>query len=375
MLLAMRRRHLLLSLTAASGAWPLPAAPLSRRHLVFPADHGAHPEQQIEWWYVTGQLSGKPAADRTPFAPGAEPDYGFQVTFFRSRTAVDPRHPSRFAASQLLFAHAALTDLRGSRLLHDQRISRTGFGLAEFDRSDTRLALKDWTLTRSAGAGAAGSRYLAQVRCPGPGFAFNLQFETTQAVLLQGDDGWSRKGPQPEQASHYYSQPQLAASGTVTLGDRAQSVSGRAWLDHEWSDSLLDAQAVGWDWIGMNLHDGSALTAFRLRRTDGSALYAGGSLRRPGGRPRIYAASEVRFKPMREWTSPHSAARYPVRWQVDTPDGRFEVATLLDDQELDSRTSTGAIYWEGLSELLDATGRRIGLGYLEMTGYASALRL
>ncbi len=96
--------------------------------------------------------------------------------------AVDPRHPSRFAASQLLFAHAALTDLRGKRLLHDQRISRTGFGLAEFEASDTRLTLKDWALTRSAGAGPAGSRYSAQVRCPGPGFAFDLQFETTQAV-------------------------------------------------------------------------------------------------------------------------------------------------------------------------------------------------
>ncbi len=375
MLLAMRRRPLLLSLTAASGAWPLWAASLSRRNLVFPADHGAHPQQQIEWWYVTGHLTSKPVADPTPVDPGAQPHYGFQVTFFRSRTSVDPRHPSRFAASQLLFAHAALTDLRGKRLLHDQRISRTGFGLAEFDASDTRLTLKDWALTRSAGAGPAGSRYSAQVRCPGPGFAFNLQFETTQAVLLQGDDGWSRKGPQPAQASQYYSQPQLTAAGTVTLGDRAQIVSGRAWLDHEWSDALLDAQAVGWDWIGMNLHDGSALTAFRLRRADGSALYAGGSLRRSGGRPRNYAASEVQFKPMRVWASPHSAARYPVRWQVDTPDGRFEVATLLDDQELDSRSSTGAIYWEGLSELLDATGQRIGLGYLEMTGYASALRL
>ncbi len=375
MLPAMRRRHLLLSLTAASSAGPLWAVSLSKRNLVFPADHGAHPEQQIEWWYVTGHLTGQSAADRTPHDQAVQPNYGFQVTFFRSRTAVDPRHPSRFAASQLLFAHAALTDLRSKRLLHDQRISRTGFGLAEFDASDTRLTLKDWALTRRAGAGPAGSRYSAQVRCPGPGFAFNLQFETTQAVLLQGDDGWSRKGPQPAQASQYYSQPQLTASGTVTLGDRAQTVSGRAWLDHEWSDALLDAQAVGWDWIGMNLHDGSALTAFRLRRADGSALYAGGSLRRPGGLPRAYAASEVQFKPLRVWTSPHSAARYPVRWQVDTPDGRFEVAALLDDQELDSRSSTGAIYWEGLSELLDASGQRIGLGYLEMTGYASALRL
>jgi len=104
-------------------------------------------------------------------------------------------------------------------------------------------------------------------------------------------------------------------------------------------------------------------------------LYAGGSFRRPGTPIRSFGAGEVRFVAIRQWTSPHSAARYPVRWSVDTPAGRFEVSALLDDQELDSRASTGAIYWEGLSELLDTRGQRVGLGYLEMTGYAAALKL
>ena len=191
------------------------------------------------------------------------------------------------------------------------------------------------------------------------------------------------KGPQPAQASFYYSQPQLAVNGRLQLDREAVlPVQGRAWLDHEWSESLLDADAVGWDWIGMNLFDGSALTAFRLRRPDGHpqgpTLWAGGSWRSPGGSCRDFARDSLRLTPQRRWTSPRhgSAVHYPVQWRIDSPAGHFIVQALLDDQELDSRASTGTVYWEGLSELLDAgTGQRVGLGYLEMTGYVERLKL
>ena len=125
----------------------------------------------------------------------------------------------------------------------------------------------------------------------------------------------------------------------------------------------------------MNLDDGGALTAFQLRRADGSALWAGGSLRSAAGALRVFGADEVRFTPLRRWTSPATQAHYPVQWRIETPAGRFEVQARLDAQELDSRASTGTVYWEGLSDLLDASGRRVGRGYLEMTGYASPLRL
>ncbi|MBP6270629.1 MAG: carotenoid 1,2-hydratase, partial [Rhizobacter sp.] len=176
-------------------------------------------------------------------------------------------------------------------------------------------------------------------------------------------------------ASHYYSQPQLAVSGSVTRDGKTLPVRGTAWLDHEWSDSLLDPAAVGWDWIGMNLDDGAALTAFRLRGVDGRTVYGGGSFRSVGGTMRTFAANEVSFTPGRQWSSAASRARYPVEWDLDTPAGRFRVRALLDAQELDSRASTGSIYWEGLSELQDEQGRRIGGGYLEMTGYAARLSL
>lgn len=343
------------------------------RMLVFPADHGSHPESRIEWWYVTGEVRSGSSSSSPGDRPAAGDTCGFQVTFFRSRTEVAADHPSRFAARQLVFAHAALTDLKRGQLLHDQRMARAGFGIAEAAVGDTDVSLRDWRFTRHPHDG--GSRYRAQVSSDRAGFAFDFNVDTTQPLLLQGDAGYSRKGPRPGQASRYYSQPQLAVSGTLTRDGVAGPVHGRAWLDHEWSDSLLDPAAVGWDWIGVNLDNGDALTVFRLRSADGGTVYAGGSFRPAGGAVRNFAPDALRLTPGRVWTSPDSRARYPVEWRVDTPVGRFLVKTLLDAQELDSRASTGAIYWEGLSELQDEQGRRIGRGYLEMTGYAGRLSL
>src|SRR5262249_30529099 len=150
----------------------------------------------------------------------------------------------------------------------------------ETSSTDTDLVLHDWRLARSGPPGR--SRYRAELRSERAGFGYALTLDATQSVLLQGDRGWSRKGPWPDEASLYYSEPQLDVAGELTVDGRTLAVQGRAWLDHEWSDTLLDPEAVGWDWIGMNLDDGSALTAFRLRRADGTALWAGGSLRAPG---------------------------------------------------------------------------------------------
>ena len=368
MLHAMHRRALLISLAALPGGPPAQAGEVRPRRLQFPADFGAHLDTRTEWWYVTGLL--RPASETAADAP---PRHGFQITFFRSRTDVPTQHPSRFAATQLVFAHAALTDLAQRRLRHDQRIARSGFGIAGADASDTRVLLRDWRISRSGPADA--SVYSAQIPSASAGFGFDFQFSTTQPLLLQGVAGFSRKGPGPEQASHYYSQPQLALAGTLQLDGQAQAVRGRAWLDHEWSDTLLDPQAVGWDWIGMNLLDGSALTAFRLRRADGSSVYAGGSFRAAGGPARSFEPDEVRMTPGRTWASTSSRAVYPVEWRVETPAGPFTVKALLDNQELDSRGSTGAIYWEGLSELRDGGGRPVGFGYLEMTGYSGRLNM
>ena len=182
-----------------------------------------------------------------------------------------------------------------------KRIARAGFGVAQAAEGDTRVHLRDWELAREGPADA--SRYLARVQSEAAGFGFELAFTTTQPVLLQGDAGFSRKGPAPEQFSRYYSQPQMKVEGRLTLDGRAAAVTGRA------------------------------------------------------------------------WESPVSQARYPVAWRIDTPAGSHTLEAEFEAQELDSRASTGNFYWEGLSTLGDANGRRIGRGYLEMSGYATRLKL
>jgi predicted secreted hydrolase len=180
---------------------------------------------------------------------------------------------------------------------------------------------------------------------------------------------------QAEQASYYYSLPQLEVRGAITLRGQRLQAAGKAWLDHEWSEALMHPDAVGWDWIGMNLDDGSALTAFRLRRQDGSTLWDGGSFRSNKGDVYSFSPGEVVFSPQRRWTSALSRATYPVEWIVRTPADFYTVKAVIDDQELDSRASTGAIYWEGLSDLFDSNGKKVGRGYLEMTGYSQRLRI
>ncbi len=287
---------------------------------------------------------------------------------------------SRLAAKQLLFAHAAVTDVQGKKLWHDQRIARwsgeapnsNAADLASASAEDTNIVLRDWSLRR------VGADLRAHI--PAGDFTLSLNFKATQPVLLQGQDGLSRKGPDEKQASYYYSLPQLQVSGSVALKGQTTTLGAgsTAWLDHEWSQEVLHPQAVGWDWMGINLFDGSALTAFQLRDTAGRAMWDGGSFRSAGTAGNVkyvFSRGEVLFKPTRIWRSALSSASYPVEWIVRTPADFYTIKAVIDNQELDSRASTGAIYWEGLCEVWDSNQKLVGRGYLEMTGYAAALKL
>ncbi|MDO8287418.1 MAG: carotenoid 1,2-hydratase [Rhodoferax sp.] len=344
----------------------VPAAPLPRKALVFPRDAGAHPDYAIEWWYVTGY-----ALDEN-----AKAAFGFQVTFFRSRIPSTQSMQSSLAARQLVFAHAALTDVKGRKLWHDQRMARSS-GAEPADNpndsawtstQDTNIQLRDWSLARQGPD--------LQARITAQDFSIAVTLTASQPVLLQGDRGLSQKGPDSAQTSYYYSLPHLQVRGELVLqGQRyAVGTGSTAWLDHEWSQQVMPPQAVGWDWLGINLLDGSALTAFRLRDRQGNAVWDGGSFR---AKDRLFTfqRGEVDFKPLRNWKSPQSQASYPVEWLVRTPADFYTVRALVDNQELDSRTSTGGIYWEGLCEVWDSNQRLVGRGYLEMTGYASPMRL
>jgi len=265
-----------------------------------------------------------------------------------------------------LFAHAAIADPRHGRLRYDQRSAREGFGMAYAREQSTDIRIDDWSLRLE------GDRYVARVGSRE--FALELAFDADQPLLLEGHAGFSRKGPRPGQASYYYSRPQLAVTGTLRVGGNARAVTGTAWLDHEWSSQYMPGEAAGWDWIGINLDDGGAVMAFRMRDTRGGVLWAAGTLRESGGRVRNFAPAEVSFVPLRHWRSPRSAAEYPVAMRVRCGDLQLDLEPMLDDQELDGRASTGTIYWEGAVRALRA-GERVGRGYLELTGYWTPVRL
>jgi len=297
------------------------------RKLQFPRDHGAHPEYRIEWWYVTGWLDGP---------------LGFQVTFFRARPEEESANPSAFNPKQILFAHAALSDPKRGRLLHDQRAARAGFSLAHAETDRTGVWIDDWRLELE------GNRYEAHIAARDFELAFSF---FAPELKLQGEAGFSRKGNRPGEASYYYSRPQMNVVGKLD----GKRISGNAWLDHEWSSAYLAPEAAGWDWCGLNMLDGSSLMAFRMRNREGGIHYAS-----PG----------TTMTPLRVWKSPRTGITYPVAMQVN--DLRLE--PLMDDQELDSRTSTGTIYWEGAVRAFREKNL-VGTGYLELTGYWKPMKL
>src|SRR5450830_702125 len=302
---------------------PLP----TRAPLQFPRDFGSHPEQVIEWWYVTGS------------ARSGQRVFGYQITFFRSRVRGVPKGRSAFAPEQLVFAHAALTDVQGQQLWHDQRSARAGMGLAGASTQDTEVNLHPWSFRRVARNHPADSHYEARVQSDA--FELHLDFKPNQALLLQGLEGYSQKGPLPSQFSRYYSEPQMSVQGHISLHGQRFALDAdtehRAWLDHEWSDDLMAPDAQG--------------------------------------RQTVTAPGQVQLIPGKRWRSPKTQAEYPVEWKLVLPGRAFAVKAVIEAQELDSRASTGAVYWEGLSEVFDQQGVLVGRGYVELTGYGQALRL
>jgi len=340
--------------TPARADGPAYAQVLPNKALTFPVDYGAHPDFRTEWWYVTGWL-------QTPDGPR-----GFQITFFRSRPDVEQGNPSAFSPKQIILAHVALSDPKVGKLMQDQRMARQGFGLANAATNDTSVMLGDWHLVRGTDGAFSAQADTSE-------FGLKLRLQPTQPVLLQGDRGYSTKGATAAEASYYCSVPHLTVSGSIRQAGRTAAVSGEAWLDHEWSSNFLATRSAGWDWTGLNLDDGSSLTAFQVRDVAGKPIWAGGSYRSASGALFNLQREDVSFSTRRSWLSPRTGTTYPVvqTLTVKLPSGsrQFTLTPMFDDQELDSRATGGPVYWEG------AVQTSSGKGYLELVGYSAAIKL
>lgn len=326
------------------------------RRFEFPADHGAHPAFRSEWWYLNASLrpAGAPA--------DADPVFGVQFTVFRQALRVQPADAGPWDPSQVYLGHLALTDVAAGRHRHAERLSRGHPGVAGVAAEPFRLWLDGWQLA-AADADFGGTRLEAATEA----FAVDLALEPRKPIVLQGEAGLSAKGP--GQASYYYSLPRFEAVGNVRLGGRSVPVTGTAWLDREWSTSVLGAGQTGWDWFALQLDDGEDLMFYQLRRSDGRADPYDYAIRiDAAGASERFAADAFRLEPVDHWSDAAGVA-WPVAWRLwmPGPDGprTLRIEAALNDQ----RMATLITYWEGLVRVLDEQGRRIGSGYMELTGY------
>ena len=327
------------------------------RPFAFPADHGAHDDFRTEWWYVTGNLF---AADGRAF--------GVQLTFFRNAlVAGGAASPSRWRSHHVWMAHFALSDERQGRFRFAERFAREAVGLAGVTAAPFRVALEDWSLASMSPSGSDFSPLALAAR--NGDFAAELTLENGKPPVLQGERGLSQKGPEPGNASYYYSLTRLATRGTVTVAGETVPVTGEAWLDREWSTSALGAELAGWDWFALQLDDGRELMFYRLRRKDGASdPWSRGSLVAADGSARSLQPAEVRLTPLSTWPSP-TGAIYPAKWRIEVPGEALdlELAPRVANQEL----AVTVRYWEGAVKIAGSShGRPIGgHGFVEMTGY------
>src|SRR5262249_50681318 len=198
------------------------------------------------------------------------------------------------------------------------------------------------------------------------GTAIDLTLESAKPVVLQGERGLSRKGPEPGNASYYYSLTRMPARGTVRLGGETLAVDGLAWMDREGSTSALGKDLAGWDWFALQLDDGRDMMFFQLRRRDGETdRSSAGALIDARGGARPLAHDDVRIEVLATWRSPRTGVSYPARWRLTEPahDLVIELAPRMPDQELIVEPR----YWEGAVVVEGREGNRAvaGHGYVE----------
>jgi len=318
--------------------------------LEFPADHARHDAYRNEWWYFTGNLA---AEDGRRF--------GFQYTLFRFKLANAESTGSAWDSEHLWMAHFAVSDAANERFYSEERFSRDALNLA--GATSERWWLGSWQVE----ALDPGWRLEAMAEAMG----LRLELRPDRGKVLQGQDGYSRKGPKPGQASRYYSQTRLQAKGELTVGDWSGEVEGLAWLDREWGSGQLDESLAGWDWFALQLDDGRDLMVYRLRRNRGGASeFSAGSLVWPDGRYEILQASDFSTEPLRRWRD-REGVEWPLSWRIRVPqhDLNLEVEAVFDDQ----RWRASVPYWEGMVAVqAENDGAPLGRGYMELSGYADS---
>ncbi|MCC3245306.1 iron ABC transporter permease [Methylocystis sp. WRRC1] len=306
--------------------------------LLFPKDHGAHPRFRNEWWYLTANLKGDDGAS-----------YGVQWTLFRH--ALEPGSGDGWDDRNIWMAHAAATS--AEEHVFAQKFARGGVGQAEVIAAPFHAHIDDWSFEAPDEA-FTRARVLARA----PQFSYDLELKSDAPFVLQGEGGYSRKS-ESGQASYYYSQPFFTVGGTLSLRGRAVKVTGRAWMDREWSSQPLASDQKGWDWLSLHLAGGEKLMLYRMR---GARLFLLGNWIAADGETHLLAANDISLEPLAQTAIGERSV--PTRWRVKVKSRGLDIATTPLNAL--SWMGTNFPYWEGP---ISFSGSQNGEGYLEMTGY------
>ncbi|MGB8265709.1 MAG: lipocalin-like domain-containing protein [Candidatus Velthaea sp.] len=329
----------------------------------FPRDHAAHAGYQSEWWYYTGHIRTRDGRR-----------FGYELTFFRVGLAPGDPAPgplqSGWRGNQLYPAHFALTDESSGRFFYAEKLAREALGMGRASTARLDVRVDDWWLRGSA-------PFRMHAAAPGGTTIDFVQF-SQKPPAIHGHDGISRKAACATCASHYYSLTRLHTTGFLTYGGARLPVEGISWMDHEFGSGELQANQVGWDWFSIQLDDRREVMLYRLRQTDGRVTpESSGSLVDPHGRVVYVPLAGFSIAATGSWTSPVTHGVYPSGWRVRVPQARLDLTLTpaAADQEL-ANTSGGVSYWEGAVDVRDASsGRVLGVGYVELTGYAGTVSL
>ncbi|MBX9710960.1 MAG: iron ABC transporter permease [Xanthobacteraceae bacterium] len=315
------------------------------RALTFPADHGPHPRFRIEWWYVTANLHD-----------GAGTPYGVQWTLFRQAMEAGP-DAENWASRQIWMGHAAVTS--ASEHHFGERLARGGIGQAGADAEPFHVWIDAWDM-RGLDAMSAQTISPLVLTASANDFAFDLKLEASQALVLQGDAGYSQKSDKG-QASYYYSQPFFKARGEIELSGHRVQVTGQAWMDREWSSQPLASDQKGWDWISLHLDSGTKLMLFRLRQSDGKNFISGNWIG-ADGLSEVLASNMIALTPASQ--NSIEGRMLPTEWDIEIPSRGLKIKIVSLNPQ--SWMATTIPYWEGPVRI---HGSQSGVGYLEMTGY------
>ncbi|UCC17980.1 MAG: hypothetical protein JSU58_05360 [Dehalococcoidales bacterium] len=321
----------------------------------FPQDHGAHETFKNEWWYFTGNLYDD--TDRR---------FGYQLTIFRiSLNSQEIDRSSNWATNQIYMAHLAISDVDTQDFYSFEKINRDSLGLAGFDEDAFRIYVEDWYIEGQDDGSFPWRLYASK-----DGIELSLTVEPIKDIVLQGENGLSRKSLDENNASYYYSITRLSTEGHIVIDGKKYNVRGISWLDREWSTSALSEQQSGWDWFSLQFDNFTDVMYFQLRNKDGSAYpYNEGLIVNPDSSVVRLGTGDIELKPRRYWQSP-LGGKYPVEWEAEIKPLNQTVIlqAVFPEQELDLSTR----YWEGAINIYDKQDPTsvIGQGYMELTGYA-----